>query len=196
MLFLMDMSLEEEYFNRWNVVRHVIATRSDLLEVLRATFDHEYHLDSLPSQVLYIGGGSCHHVYSVGTIQIPQLSKPLDIALRVRQRDALPYEDWDLSLELHNFVEAFEMRKNPPYFIGAVKSHTLSDGLPAWGMLTQDLTARKTLRLKEEAPSCFAFRPCRDGSYERFFIDPPTSLQSDYGPLGKRYVEGDACIVL
>ena len=187
------MDLEQQYFERWVPIREAIQKDSDLLARLRSTFETLYQSDRLNSEhlnseVLFLNNGTTHVLFHIGSIILPN-QQDLHLALRLRSTQSMAFEDRDLAIELSQFGDAFALGLNPPYFVGAVKSHTDSGwGYKAWGMLTEDLTERRTLTLKEQPRSEFAYKPQADGSFKRYFIDPSSSRGYENKLAAAKYI--------
>jgi hypothetical protein len=197
------MERGEEYFARTLRLKPVIEADSDLIgrvaEAFEATYDNRmspYVPVIVPDGLVDLGSGKDHVVIGLGrTIIDPADGTEIPLAIKLRLRR--PYEgdnDFDLEEQVGAYNAAFESGSNPPYFVGVVTAEASYDGRPRKrlaGILTEDVSRGKTLRLIERPDDDFCERVLPDGSTERIFLDPGFGA---YSSDGEKYLTPEARI--
>jgi hypothetical protein len=176
----------DEYFSRFSRIKTLIEANPVIMGNINNVFCHEYLDERLNSDIMPLGSGNMHDVYSIYTCEIKDNDKDISLALRLantrfpyRLKDEDGYANYGLFSELSSFCDAFIRGQNPPYFIGLVEwsdNDKYKEGIV--GFITEDVTKRKTLKSYTTRPNalveCLVVTDFR-GKMTKFFIDPVMS---------------------
>ena len=186
-----------EYFERTLKVKPLILADTGLVTRINSVFEHQYRKTDLPNEVLKLGKGMQHAVFSVGKVTNPDTGIDIYIALRLTQN--CPYESTTsrpLDGVLGAFENAFYRGENkPPYFVAAVVSSVDVSHLiisKPMGMLVEDISEGRSHKIIDgRIGEDFCYKIVED-SQQRFFIDP----EEKYPDLGIKYCSDEARIDL
>ena len=197
--------MEEEYFGRILRLKPIIEADEGLLSKIKAAFKAVYdEMDSLygpvflPDVLQELGKSTTHIV--IGLRQVitdPANNHDIHLALKLKLRDPYSAEsDSDLEEQLGAYEFAFMNGDNPPYFVGVVTAEASYYNRPRErlaGIITEDVSKGKTLKLLENTDENFCRIVLPDGSENRIFIDPTFGA---YSVGGEKYLTERARIDL
>lgn len=179
-----DRSAYDEYYARYERIKEYVDAIPEIKLNISDVFRHEYTNQVLQRNVMLLGRGATHSIYSIYPGSIPDGENKISLALRVRRitdSDKRVHKlrcdsgliNFQLFSELNSFSEAFARNMNPPYFTGLVQwkgPDQYSDGII--GFITEDVTKRKSLqnRKKVEAFEDYMHVQGLDGTVKHFFI--------------------------
>lgn len=191
---------EESYFERTCRFKDLIESDKGLLDIMRATFEHQYLGKIEPETVRFLGQGSTHIVYRVGSVFDPIECREVHVALRLSV-DHIVYDTYTevmFTRQLDQFEDAFDnKRKQPPYFAGAVlwKGYCAEQGeeIEAYGFLIEDVTENGRYEIEEiyDWPRSDFYRLTPDGK-ELFLLDPYTV----WGDPSEKYLLDEALVTV
>ncbi len=198
---------EEAYFERWSRIKPLIESDEELQERIKAAFSAVYSRGSsyapiiVPPQLQLLGVGKDHAVIGLNkVITDPETGKEIHLTLKMRQRgihySTEKYQGRKLEQQLGAYVSAFTRRMNPLYVVGVVTLNTPVYGgekEEVAGILTEDVSERKTRELREFPGEESCERQKSDGSWEKIFIDPSDFA---YSSGGEKYLAAEARIDL
>ena len=179
---------------------HIVLQRA--AEAFAAVYDNrmaDYGSIILPPELVELGSGKDHVVIGLGrSIVDPSGNRLVHLAIKLKLRD--PYGEFglfDVGLEelVGAYHAAFERRKNPPYFVSVVTSEAsyLGRQRRLAGIIIEDVSNGKTLRLIERPDYDDCKRILPDGSSETIYLDPGYGAKSWDGD---RYLTPEARIDL
>jgi hypothetical protein len=146
----------DEYFSRFVRIKGLVEANPQIIVNINNVFSHEYLEEKLNSDLMFLGWGNMHSVYSIYEGSISDKGHDISLALRLANVQnrfiySMLEKDGDaiyrLFSELNSFSEAFIKGKNPAYFMGLVGwygPNHFRGGIA--GFITEDLTKRKTLK--------------------------------------------------
>ena len=174
----------EEYYHRTLRLKPIIETDADLLARIAKSFQAVYdnRMSSygpiyVPQGLLQLGQGKNHCVVGLEkSITDPATQRIIPLALKLKLRHPYGEVGYDeLEEPLGAYEYAFKNENNPPYFMGVVTANASYDGQPkkrVAGILTEDISNGKTLRLIEHPDGEYCTRILPNGTTEKIFIDP------------------------
>ena len=178
------MNLAEQYFARTQRLMPVIAANHDICDRIQAVFNAMYALDDdgrrkrqfiWPEGVIRLGEGTVHGTFGLeASVTDPLNGQNIPLALKLKFM--LPYfseSPLDIEGQLMGYERAFELEKNPPYFVGAVQTPVENRMEPLLGLLMEDVSNGRTLEMIEskfDKESVTVVMP--DGRRVKRFIDP------------------------
>ncbi len=187
-----------EYYGRILRLKPVILADRALISRIKGAFMHKYLEDALPEDVLMLGGGESHSVYSVGGMEDPLDGRKIHVAVRLSKKTPYMLEMHQIRRELGAFERAFVEGKNPPHFSGIVvwnNAGLQSLESQSAAIITEDIRMGKIFRLLcKDRESVTRANP--DGSSETFFIDPLDYETEIDDEAGEKYASDEARIDL
>ncbi len=198
---------EDAYFQRWLRIKPIIEADTKLQEKIRAAFSAVYSHGSdygpinVPPGLQELGQGRNHAVIGLNkVITDPETNREIHLALKMRRGGIVysteRYQERRLIQQVGAYADAFTRRENPPYFVGVVTVNIPIHGEEieeVAGILTEDISERKTRELREFPDEESCERQNADGSWEKIFIDPDDYV---YSIGGEKYLLPEARIDL
>ncbi|MBI2676019.1 MAG: hypothetical protein HYX24_06180 [Candidatus Aenigmarchaeota archaeon] len=196
-----DVASAGEYYGRVLRLKPFILGDRAMISRIKGTFTHQYLGEALPEDIMVLGHGQMHSVYSVGAIDDSIDGRKIHVALRVVKKRPYMLEGPDAIRELGAFERAFNTHKNPPYFTGIVAWNNEGPGKlhrQSAILITEDISQGKALRIvpKFHEDREFVMRANPDGSPETFFIDPFYYEDKLDTETGEKYASDEARIDL
>lgn len=176
-----------EYYNRLVRLKPVIEADREVLRRIEDAFGFGYNFGDPSRDLLDLGSGSIHDVIGLGkTVTDPGTGYEVHLAIKLNKR--LPYSarrTRAIAEQAGMYDFAFQKGLNPPYFVGIVTTEANVAGRVRRfaGIITEDISKGKTLKLIEEPDDEFCIRVLADGSKERIFLDPAFGAGSSNGRL-------------
>jgi hypothetical protein len=144
-----------------------------------------YQEGTRPDNIDFLGQGTAHVHYRIGSIQIQEQEEPLYLALRLPKDFEMQHKDTCGDTGLVRDIAAYEMVANrgeqTPYFAGLVTVELWGKDLYHLGMITEDATRNGSNPLKPENNGIEREYFLR--GIERVFLDPcstgPRIIDSD-----------------
>ena len=141
----------------------------------------------LSNGLISLGSGTNHDVIGLGKVVTdPHTEAEIHLAIKLNHRRGYSARlTSEIEQQLGAYDYAFESGLNPPYFVGVVTAEGNNCGFMSRiaGVLTEDISKGKTLKLKERPDEEFCERVLSDGTVEKIFLDPRFGAFSSNGEL-------------
>lgn len=185
-----------EYYERTLRLNSLISADQDILKRIMSAVNHQYDGKELDNNVVILGEGKANKLYNVGSVVNPKNQLEIPIAIRLNIMTLYLKSSHllnELEKEVKEYEAAYALGENTPYFISVVTFpyEKLAPGLEACAILTEDVSKKRTLTLKELDRSRFE-RTNEDGSKQTFFLDPNNFVELDNSYSGTYKVK-QAC---
>jgi len=172
----------EEYFSRWIRIKSLIENNEQVMKNINNAFAVEYLKQKPNQELIKLGYGNSHIVYSISSEKFRDKDNETMLALRLLRGDNKIFyrlktddedDNYNLFSELDSFCKAFVLGKNSAYFLGLVEwkdTDKFQKGVV--GFLTEDVTERKTFESHTKKEGFDEYLEVKTiKSNNKFFID-------------------------